>query len=223
MARSPADTVAPDGSPVALYLALPPHDALDLVADQVPLGGSVLDLGCGVGRLANPLSELGAVVTAVDEHAAMLEHLAAEVEPVPADIATLDLGRTFDVVVLASHLVNHHRDGSAFLATCRRHVDGNGAVLIERFHPDMLDDLDHREGVMDGVRVRHEVHHHDGLRFGASAHYTVGDTTWVQRYEALILDDAAFDRALHATGLGLVEWLDDQARWALARPRGPGR
>ena len=240
MGPVPPDAVAPDGSPVALYLALPPHDALRLVADQVPLGGSVLDLGCGVGRLANPLARLGATVVAVDEHAAMLEHVAAGVEPVRADIATLDLGRTFDVVVLASHLVNfaapgsakraadrlrrtdHHRDGPAFLATCRRHVDAGGVVLVERFSPDLLDDRDHREGEVDGVRVRHEVLHRDGARFGASASYTVDGTTWVQRYEAVLLDDAAFDRAQRAAGLVLADWLDDDRRWALARPRSAG-
>ena len=44
MERTVRDEVAPDGSPVAVYLAMPPHDALDLVADQVPPGGLVLDL-----------------------------------------------------------------------------------------------------------------------------------------------------------------------------------
>ena len=211
--------VARDGSPVAVYLALPLHDALDLVADQAPPGGSVLDLGCGVGRLANPLARRGLAVTGVDEHGAMLTHLDPAVTAVHRDIVTLDLGRTFDVVVLASHLVNHDRHAAAFLAACRRHVGDGGAVLIERFHPDMLDDLDHREGVMDGVHVRHEVHHRDAETFSASAHYTVGATTWTQRYRAVLLGDGAFDRVLSGAGLWREAWLDGDRRWALARPR----
>lgn len=213
----PAD-VARDGSPVAVYLALPPHDALELVADQVPAGGSVLDLGCGVGRLANPLARRGLAVTGVDEHAVMLTHLDPAVTAVHGDIVVLDLGRTFDVVVLASHLVNHDRHGAAFLAACRRHVMPGGAVLIERFHPDMLDDLDHREGVMDGVHVRHRVHDRDAETFTASAYYTVEGTTWTQRYRAVLLDDDAFDRALSGAGLWRDAWLDTDRRWALARP-----
>ena len=210
--------IAPDGSPVAVYLALPPHDALDLVADQVPDGGSVLDLGCGVGRLANPLAGRGFAVTGVDEHAPMLAHLDPSVTAVHGDIATLDLRRTFDIVVLASHLVNHYRRGAAFLATCRRHIVDGGGVLIERFHPDMLDDLDHLDGIMDGVHVHHEVHDRDATTFTASAHYTVEATTWTQRYRAVLLDDDAFDRALANAGLRRAAWLDHDDRWALARP-----
>jgi SAM-dependent methyltransferase len=184
--------IAPDGSPVAVYLALPPHDALDLVADQVPYGGSVLDLGCGVGRLANPLAGRGFAVTGVDEHAPMLAHLDPSVTAVHGDIATLDLRRTFDIVVLASHLVNHDRHGTAF--------------------------LDHLDGVMDGVHVHHEVHDRDAATFTASAHYTVEATTWTQRYRAVLLDDDAFDRALANAGLRRAAWLDHDDRWALARP-----
>lgn len=216
-ATGPAE-VARDGSPVAVYLALPRHDALDLVADQAPPGGSVLDLGCGVGRLANPLARRGLSVTGIDEHAAMLAHLDPAVTAVHGDIVGLDLARTFDVVVLASHLVNHDQHSAAFLATCRRHVDDGGGVLIERFSPDMLDDLEHRQGVMDGVRIRHEVHDRDAVSFTASAHYTVDGTTWTQRYQAVLLDDDAFDHALSDAGLWREAWLDVDGRWALARP-----
>lgn len=208
--------VAPDGSPVAVYLAMPPHDALDLVADQVPPGGSVLDLGCGVGRLANALADRGLAVVGVDDHPGMLAHCATAVETVRADIAGLDLGRTFDVVVLASHLVNHPTRAPAFLATCRRHVAADGVVLVERFRPDLLDDLDAREGTVDGVHVRHEVHRRDGPRFSASAHYTVDGNTWTQRYDAVILDDGAFDRVLADAGLRGEAWLDEDERWRLA-------
>ena len=44
-------------------------------------------------------------MTAVDNSPAMLEHVAGA-ETVLTDIAALDLGRCFDVVVLASHFVN---------------------------------------------------------------------------------------------------------------------
>jgi SAM-dependent methyltransferase len=219
MEAAMSDDVAPDGSPVAVYLAMPPHDALDLVADQVPPGGSVLDLGCGVGRLANALAAGGITVTGVDVHPGMLAHLSPAVEAVHADIIDLDLGRTFDVVVLASHLVNHPTAAHAYLSTCRRHVDDDGAVLVERFHPALLDGLDVRQGEVDDVHVRHEVRQRRSTWFSASAHYTVGTSTWTQRYEAVLLDDAAITRLLDAAELAFVDWLDDDARWLLAERR----
>lgn len=212
------ESVAPDGSPVAVYLAMPPHDAVDLVADQVPDGGSVLDLGCGVGRLADALAADGIAVTGVDVHAGMLAHLSPAVTAVHADIDGLDLGRSFDVVVLASHLVNHPTDATAFLATCRRHVATGGAVLVERFHPDLLDGRHARDGEVDGVRIRHEIVWRAGPRFSARAHYTVGGHTWTQDYTAVLLDDDAIGGLLEATGLTPVAWLDDDARWLLATP-----
>ena len=216
------DHVAPDGSPVAVYLAMPPHDALELVAEQVPPGGSVLDLGCGPGRLANALAEDlasdGVTVTGVDVHARMLEHLHPGVEAVHADIGGLDLGRRFDVVVLSGHLVNHPTDAPAFLATCARHAAADGVVLVERFDPHLLDRGGVRQGEVDGVRIRHEVHERLGPRFNASAHYTVGGRTLVQRYEAVLLDDEALGELLLAADLEPVVWLDDDERWLLAAP-----
>jgi len=219
-ARAPGDDVAPDGSPVAVYLAMPPHDAVDMVADQVPDDGSVLDLGCGVGRLANALAADGIDVTGVDVHAHMLTHLSPAVTAVHADIAGLDLGRSFDVVVLASHLVNHPTLAGAFLTTCRRHVAADGAVLVERFHPALLDDPDAREGEVDGVHVRHEVLHRTGRWFAARGHYTIGVRTWTQEYAAVLLDDADLVDVLAMTGLTFIEWLDDDARWLRATTAG---
>lgn len=202
---------------MALYLAMPPHDALDLVADQAPRAGSILDLGCGVGRLANALADRGFAVTGVDDHAAMLAHLDPRVHGVLGDVVAVDLARLFDVVVLASNLVNEPDRGAAFLATCRRHVAPDGGVLIERFHPAFLDDLDQRAGVVDGVHVRHEIHERAGRVFAASAHYTVDAATWTQRYRAVMLDDAALDALLSSVGLRHDRWLDDDERWCLAR------
>jgi SAM-dependent methyltransferase len=218
MDNTAMDDVAPDGSPVPVYLAMPPHDALGLVSDQTPPGGAVLDLGCGVGRLANALAAAGFAVTGVDIHKGMLAHLAPGVEAVHADIAGLNLGRPFDTVVLASHLVNHPTAAGAFLATCRGHVAPDGAVLIERFRPDLLDALDQQEGMVDGVHIRHEVRTRHGARFTARAHYTVAGRKWTQHYTAVLLDDDALVELLQGVGLTADTWLDDDARWLRAVP-----
>ena len=81
--------VAPDGSPVEVYRALPRPAELDAIHDAIPAGSTILDLGAGVGRFARPLAGLGHHVIAVDHEPAMLAELGSVdgVEPVVADIA----------------------------------------------------------------------------------------------------------------------------------------
>ncbi|HEY5100184.1 MAG TPA: class I SAM-dependent methyltransferase [Gaiellaceae bacterium] len=111
-----------------LYALLSEMDEGERVAEAMPVGGSVLELGCGAGRMTRQLVRLGFRVTAVDESAAMLAYV-ENAETVCARIDGLELGRPFDGVVLASNLINAPADTrKAFLATCRRHSD---LVVVE--------------------------------------------------------------------------------------------
>ena len=82
--------VAPDGSPVDIYRAMPRPAEADMIHAAIPAGASVLDLGCGTGRFARALAALGHPVVAVDHEPAMLEGLesVAGVTPVLADIGS---------------------------------------------------------------------------------------------------------------------------------------
>jgi SAM-dependent methyltransferase len=128
---------APDGSPVQLYLRLPDRtEDAALIHGLLPAGGTVLDLGCATGRLAEPLAEFGHPVTGVDNEAEMLGalRLAAGVH---AQITTLDLATRFDAVLLMSHFVNA-ADGEfvdTILATVRRHMREDGFAVVERHPP----------------------------------------------------------------------------------------
>ncbi len=57
-----------------------------LIADLVPPGGSVLDVGAGTGRLAIPLARQGIRVTAVEPAAAMLGELRAAAGGLPIEV-----------------------------------------------------------------------------------------------------------------------------------------
>ena len=122
---------APDGSPVELYALLPPDGEPEFIHAAVPSGATLLELGCGAGRVTHALIALGHGVVAVDESPAMLAHIRGA-ETVESAIETLDLGRCFAGVVLGSYLINmpHDAQRAAFLRTCRRHVAPNGVVLI---------------------------------------------------------------------------------------------
>jgi len=155
--------VAPDGSPVEVYALLPDRGEAELVAAALPPPASVLELGCGTGRVTRQLAALGYAVTAVDESAEMLAHVRGA-ETVQARIEDLDLHRRFDLVLLASNLLSTGEpQRRAFLDACRRHSDtvvvetlplgwrpkGDESVLgdvVTRLHVDRIDD-----GVVHGA------------------------------------------------------------------------
>ena len=68
----------------------------------------VLDAGCGTGRIAVRLSELGYDVVGVDVDSTMLE-MAQDAAPHldwrESDLATLELGEEFELVLLAGNVV----------------------------------------------------------------------------------------------------------------------
>jgi SAM-dependent methyltransferase len=127
--------IAPDGSPVAFYRRLPATGEPELIHAAIGAGTSVLDLGCGTGRIAGPLAALGHAVTGVDDGAGMIDALPSGVEGVVADARTVRLGRRSGAVLLASHLVNAPNDGRAFVATAASHLEPGGVVVGETYPP----------------------------------------------------------------------------------------
>lgn len=85
-----------------------PHGEVGLVNAMLPPRGRVLDAGCGTGRIAVRLHEQGYDVVGVDVDAAMLREARADaphLDWLEADLTTLDLGRRFDVVLLAGNVI----------------------------------------------------------------------------------------------------------------------
>jgi SAM-dependent methyltransferase len=108
------------------------HGEADLLAGFEP--ASVLDAGCGTGRVAIELARRGVEVVGVDADADMLDRArrkAPDIEWVVADLATLDLGRTFDIVVLAGNVLPfvEPADRPAAVQGCARHLAGGGRLV----------------------------------------------------------------------------------------------
>jgi len=83
---------------------------------------SVLDAGCGTGRIAGRLSQLGYDVVGLDVDASMLAVARRELpdlEWVEADLASFDLGRTFDVVLVAGNTIPLLEPGTLTAAAAR--------------------------------------------------------------------------------------------------------
>ena len=211
--------VAPDGSPVAIYLALPPGPVPALVHDAVVDGGSVLDLGSGPGRMTHALAALGHPVVAVDDSPEMLAHIEGA-ETVQADVYSLALGRRFDGVLAASHLINDPDADrrAALLGVCRGHVADGGVVLVQRYKPGWAMAAESGVGSVGPVEIDVEVHAQRGPDFDATVTYTLDDRSWSQTFTATAVDDDLLATEAAAAGLRLDRWLDDRRTWALLRP-----
>lgn len=108
------------------------HGEADFVMRFAPR--SVLDAGCGTGRVARELARRGADTVGVDIDADMLataRRKAPELPWVCADLATVDLGRTFDVVLLAGNVMIFLAPGSegAVLMNLARHLAPDGRLV----------------------------------------------------------------------------------------------
>jgi len=210
------------GAPVALYEILQAAGEPELIDREVPPGAALLELGCGAGRITHPLVALGRQVVAVDFDADMLAHVRGA-ETVLSRIEDLRLGRTFGGVVLMSNLVNTRDDAqrAALLASCQRHVEPGGVVLIERYDPNSGIDTTPTETRRFGLTIRVTDIRREGPLLFWTIEYDAGDRgTWSFRLEgARVLSDDETVAALAAAGLRLERWLDERRRWLAASPR----
>ncbi len=108
------------------------HGEADLVESLGPR--SVLDAGCGTGRVAIELARRGLEVVGVDVDAGMLAEArtkAPQLTWARGDLATLDLNRTFDAVVLAGNVMIFLAPGTeaSVLARLAAHVELGGLVV----------------------------------------------------------------------------------------------
>ncbi len=98
---------------------------------------SVLDGGCGTGRVGRELARRGLDVVGVDIDAEMLataQRKSPDATWHLGDLATLDLDRRFDAIVLAGNVMIFLAPGSepAVVENMRRHLEPAG-VLIAGF------------------------------------------------------------------------------------------
>jgi len=109
-----------------------PHGEVDFVQRYAPT--TALDAGCGTGRVAIELAARGVDVVGSDIDGQMLAEAKAkapELSWVQADLASLDLQRQFDVVVMAGNIILFVAPGteSACVAGAARHVASRGYLL----------------------------------------------------------------------------------------------
>jgi len=116
------------------------HGEADFVSGLLA-SGSVLDAGCGIGRVALELARRGYDVVGVDNDVSMLDvaRLHDGVTWVDADLSTLELGRTFDAVVCAGNVVIYVSPGTEaqVLERLAAHLRPGG-VLVSGWRTDAM-------------------------------------------------------------------------------------
>jgi SAM-dependent methyltransferase len=107
---------------------------------------SLLEVGCGTGRVTLQLAREGLDILGFDKSPQMLEiakrksHGLTNVRWVEADMRSFELGQTFDLVIIPGHSFQFMltlADQLSCLRSVRRHIAPNGILALHVNHDDL--------------------------------------------------------------------------------------
>jgi SAM-dependent methyltransferase len=138
------------------------HGEADFIASHSP--ASVLDAGCGMGRIAIELSRRGVDVDGVDLDADLLAYARTDAPHlvwVHGDLATVQMPRTYDVVAMPGNVMLFCKVDvrAAIVANLATHLEPGGRLIAGfglEARPDAitLDEYD-RACAMAGLELEH--------------------------------------------------------------------
>ncbi|HZX01496.1 class I SAM-dependent methyltransferase [Kribbella sp.] len=203
-----------DGSAVELYEVTPTHGEDELIDAAIAPRSSILELGCGTGRITRPLLARGHRVVAVDESADMIARV-TETETILSTIDELRLDRKFDVVLMMSFLINVADDAERvrLLRTCAHHVRPGGSVILQQ------EVARHAPAVLEDERRKLVIADVEDLPGGAQAAtltHIVKGRTWSPRIVTKYLSEDELTAQLAEAGLQLSGYLSADRMWVRA-------
>lgn len=209
-----------DGCAVEFYALLPPFGEADIVHAAVPAGASILELGCGTGRVLKPLAALGHPVHGVDDSAGMLAHLDG-LPRTKSPIESVRLDRKFDVVLLASTMLNTDQSQRrSFISTIGHHLADGGVAILQYNPPTWFDTFPTlpRQRVQGGVTaiIRKSVPVPPAA-MECEMEYQVNGQTWRHAWTSHKISDEDLTADLATAGLTFGDWLTDTRNWFTAR------
>jgi SAM-dependent methyltransferase len=132
---------------VARYYDLNPEAPRDIPFYQALVPSpqaSVLELGCGTGRVLVPLAQSCGFIQGIDSSQAMLEICRSKLQPSEnarvtlGDICNFDLGRRFDLVIAPYRVLQNLETDAQLdgLFRCvRAHLSPGGSCVLNVFRP----------------------------------------------------------------------------------------
>lgn len=164
-----------------------------------PQETTVLDVGCGWGKVAFPLHDAGFQVTALDISAAMIDLLhqkkgARAIQTIVGDMSCLDPQQagTFDCIVMSQVLVHYKNSWEEFLRIVTRFLAPGGCLVFEMRNFEFLQTLANIYGQRpdmfyrhyysignpsaDGSHVLHGIHSHEMTNFAEHNGFSIVDT-----------------------------------------------
>ncbi len=211
--------ITPDGCAVDFYALLPTFGEPEIVHAAVPDAASILELGCGTGRILRPLARLGHPVLGVDESPAMLARV-ADLPTVCSPIETLRLDETFDAVLLASTMINvPPAQRQAFLATCRHHLAPGGIAVFQQNPPSWFETVASRErDEPGGIRRVVRTARREPPLLHIEVEYQVGGQVWTHAWASSEISADELRADLTAAGLRFGRALSGDQAWFTAHP-----
>ncbi len=134
------------------------------------IGGPVLDVACGTGRLTRAIAEAGIAVTGLDLSRPMLDHARQKTPDLGitwllADCRRMQLAQRFNLIIMTSHGFQHllsDDDINAFLRQAHLHLQPGGRLAFETrilatrsYVTEPEPQFSHTETLADGSQIDH--------------------------------------------------------------------
>lgn len=210
------DTLNPPGEDMLFYLNLAGREAL-----------SILEIGCGTGRLACGLAESGHRVTGTDPARAMLDIArhrpgGERVTWIETHAAGLSLKESFDLIIMTGHVFQvflSDEEVKAALNACRQQLGRDGRIAFETRNPFVEEwkswtpELTRERVTVEGlgtVDVHYEVYSREGQLVGFKTQFDFGGGDNVATSNTLrFMPRQEVSAMLQACGFESCEWYGD--------------
>lgn len=167
--------------------------------------GSVLELGCGTGRIAVPIAGRGISVVGLDLSRSMLDRCTAKwedarrasgikedkLELVQADMSAFELGRRFSLIMMPYRSFMHllrFREQFGCLESVAEHLERDGRFIMNIWVPSAAYIHAYRS-VSEGPEHVHIDTYQDGRDGGAIEHY---HSVYCDEFEQRLLEEHLF-------------------------------
>jgi SAM-dependent methyltransferase len=213
------DAANPPEAYYAYYLAL---------AGDAPR--TILDMGCGTGRLAVALAERGHRVTGADPSAGMMRVArsrpgADRVRWIDSDTANLALDQRFDLIIMTGHVFQVFLEDDEVRATLRnlrRHLAPGGCLAFETRNP-LVEEWREwtpaltRESLqvpgIGAVDIHYDIAKAEGALVTFETHFRFAtDDIVVAPTTLRFMSRAELAGFLHEAGFTEIEWFGDWDR-----------